>query len=120
MKPISNKRRRRLREVAAGRNAYREKFPRCQWPGCLKTATELHEIARGPARQIAIGEICCFLHLCQKDHRLCDDYSIRPLARQLAVKQIADPDGYDLQRFNIIRGRAPNAITQEEVTAWQT
>lgn len=42
-----------------------------------------------------------------------------PVARQLAVLQHANPEGYDLVRFNFLRNpNAPNYVTQDEVDQW--
>jgi len=103
------------RDVAAVRSSYAKLFPICQSPWCRRLATDIHEIARGSHRQAALGERCCLLHLCRACHDEMDDYSVWPIARQLAMKLLGDPEGYDRVRVNLIRGRAAEAITQDEV-----
>jgi hypothetical protein len=38
-----------------------------------------------------------------------------PIARQLALKKMNDPGGYDRVQVNRLRGRADDAITEGEV-----
>jgi hypothetical protein len=54
----------------------------------------------------AQAERCCLLHLCRDCHEEMGDYSRWPVERQLVLKQLVDPEGYDLDRFNQIRGRS--------------
>lgn len=97
------------------RDEYRRLYPWCQRSDCDRLATDVHEIARGPARNKAIEVRACLLHLCRAHHDDMDDYSQWPIARQLALKKYSDPEGYDRVAVNLIRGRAPEAITEEEV-----
>lgn len=103
LRPVSSKKRKQIDRMKAPRKAYKAEFLTCQ--RCAKRlATDLHEIARGSHRHLAVEEPCCWLALCRKCHREMDDYSIWPIARQLALKLIADPNRFDLDRFNEIRG----------------
>ena len=108
----------RDREVKPLRDQYRKAFPMCQYPGCTRRGQDVHEIARGSSRQLAIGHRSCLLHLCRLHHEWMDDASRYPVSLQLRFKQMADPDGYDRQEVNVIRGRDPDAITQSEVDLW--
>ena len=95
------------------RDDYRYAFPSCQW--CGSQATEVHEIARGPARQAALLERAAWLSLCRDCHNIMGSM---PVAAQLAIKRIADPMGYDRVAVNRLRGRSDNAITDGEVWQW--
>lgn len=115
MRRVSKKRAKLNRQVKPLRDQYRWEFPKCQVPWCKAAATELHEISRGAARGASLGERASWLHLCSFDHKQMD---ITPIACQLAIKAIADPDGYDRETVNALRGRMPNAITSDEVAWW--
>jgi len=106
------------RDAMPARELYRRLYPYCQHGDCDRIATDVHEIASGPARRNAIGERACLLHLCRDHHDQMDDYSIWPIDRQLALKKWSDPEGYSRTRVNEIRGRDPEAITDEEVDRW--
>ena len=82
---------------------------------CGGAGSDVHEMARGCHRSVAVRERCCWLLLCRPCHEEMDDYSIWPLTRQLALKLISDPIYFSPERFNEIRGRAPGAITLSEV-----
>ena len=106
------------REVRLLRGEYQLMFPFCQVPGCDRIGQDLHEICRGAHRQQAIGAGGCLLVVGRPHHDEMDDYSVWPIARQLAIKKRGDPEGYDRERVNEIRGRAPDAITEGEVEVW--
>ncbi len=84
---------------------------------CGSYACDVHEMARGCHRSVAVKHRCCWLSLCRQCHEEMDDYAVWPLTRQLAVKLLKDPEYFDLLKFNSIRGRAPGAITLAEVVA---
>ena len=93
---------------------------RKQWDRCMACGStwrlEVHEIARGPARQRALHEPAAWLFLCHGCHHdEFDDYSVWPLARQLCLKRKYDNPNYDREAVNRLRGRAPNAITEADV-----
>ncbi len=118
MRNSSKKAAKRSREAKPIRDEYRHMYPYCQRADCDRVGTDIHEIARGPARQQAISERACLLHLCREHHDELGDYSQWPIARQLALKKWADRPGYDRQRVNEIRGRDPEAISELEVNGW--
>lgn len=118
------------KEISKIRAEFNEAFDRCflcgtkarnTWPPRLET----HELARGPDREVAKDQRCCLIRTCQRCHseRL-DGMSIE---RQLAIKKLFDPEGYDRTQVNVIRSRhnlrgpQPDAITEcdvlEEVAA---
>lgn len=113
MRRISKKRRRLLKEADEARNAFRIEHPRCMI--CGVQACDIHEIARGSLRHKAYCDRHTWLHLCRKCHDAVGNYANWPIARQLSVKMRSDPEYYDLEHFNRLRGRAPNAIEQCEV-----
>ena len=82
-------------------------------------AWDVHEIASGPARHKAIKEPCAWLLLCRPCHNEMHDRTIWSITRQLALKKKMDPDNYDRIRVNELRGRHPEAITEEEVDAYK-
>lgn len=118
MRNRSPKREQLLREVESVRQEYREWSMICQYPRCVQSHCDVHEIARGPARQEALGERCALLYLCREHHREMDNYLEWPIARQAALKLIVDPDHYDLEKLNTLRGRASDAISHDEVVIW--
>lgn len=118
MRRFSKKRARLNRDTKADRDAYRKEFPWCQRPGCQRRARELHEISRGRGiRSQSLTQRAAWLHLCEQDHRDCGDYSKVPIVTQMAWKKWSDPLGYDRRAVNLLRGRAPDAITEQEVDA---
>ena len=83
---------------------------------------EIHEIACGPARKKALKEPSTWLRLCAECHRGKNgvhNYAVWPIARQLFLKKCHDPEHYDRVAANRLRGRADNAITEEEVDQWE-
>ena len=79
---------------------------------------ETHEIANGPARQRALDEPATWLRLCGRCHR--GPHGVHhkghwPIVRQLALKKVCDSRNYDRVLVNRLRGRADDAITEEEV-----
>lgn len=114
----SKKRAKKRRIVTYRRQMFLAEFRDCWFCGS-GTNLCVHEIACGSHRDKALGErlawaVACFECNC---HQL-TDYSMWPLERQLAIKKLRDPRFYNRVEFNRLRGRADNAITQAEVTAW--
>ena len=75
----------------------------------------IHHIARGPHREKAREERCAMIATCTKCHEARLD--AMPIARQLAMKFINDPKGYDRKQANTLRSRAPDSVSEEEVLA---
>lgn len=116
MKRVSPKRAKINHDASGERNAYKALFPWCQYPGCDRQAVETHEISRGPSRSKSLGVRAALLNLCRPHH---DEIHRSPsVVRDLAMKRIADPEGYDRRRVNELRGRQPDAITEAEVLEW--
>jgi hypothetical protein len=86
---------------------------------CMRRkAVDCHEIPRGAHREQALEHRCAWLAVCRPCHELIDDYSEWPVARQLALKLLGDPEHFDLLTVNRLRGRDENAITMGDVVVW--
>lgn len=79
---------------------------------CLMFGLQTHEIARGVHRKEAVKHRATMLRLCELCH---DTVSRWPIAAQLALKRMRDPEHYDRVLVNRIRGRQPEAVTELEV-----
>jgi len=90
-----------------------------QQEGCMACGSmiggEVHEIARGPARQKALEEPAAWLAVCRECHEQLGDYSVWPVVRQLALKRLRDPNRYNRRKINELRHRAAEAISEAEV-----
>lgn len=93
-------------------------FPKCVY--CtVNDATCIDHIAGGASRHKALEERCA----CNASCLPCNlgdanDPTKFPLFRKLAVKLVTDGEFFDLEKFNRLRGRAPNAITLADITAF--
>ncbi len=90
-----------------------------EWDVCFGSVRSVHEIAKGQHRHNAIKHRACCLVVCSKCN--CDDlcdYSKWPIERQLAVKLLTDPEYFDLDLFNKVRGRAATAITLADIVPY--
>jgi hypothetical protein len=103
------------RDIADARREYVSAAKWCQVCGD-HLATDCHEITRGSNRGGAVGVRAAWLALCRRCHDALGDYSIWPVVRQYALKQIVDPIAYDRLLLNRLRGRAPDSITTQEVS----
>jgi len=104
-----------MRKVEKERDLFREVMEHCFL--CGVRATEIHEVAQGPAREAALAERCAWLLLCRRCHADVHDQSEWPISRQLALKLLRDCDFLDIDRVCELRGRAVGAITLGEVVA---
>ena len=98
------------RKHSPAREAYLQQYLTCMV--CRQSpSSQVHEICRGPSRRAAFGEPACWLATCTEcnTHAL-DDYSVWPLARQLACKLVNDSENFNLDTVNRVRGRGPCAI----------
>ena len=80
-------------------------------PGRFEMRT--HHIARGNDREKARDELCALMRTCNVCHEAYLDGMLPAI--QLAFKYVHDPDNYDRVKVNLLRGRQPEAITQDEV-----
>lgn len=89
------------------------------WRGnTIWRSLQTHEIARGVNRWRGLTDRAAMLRLCERCHQQMDDGAVWPVARQLALKKVCDPKWYDRVTVNVMRGRTPDAITEEEVDAY--
>ena len=110
MKPISDKRRKLMRGVFIPRTQFRQRFIHC-W-SCGTSPAGIHEILRGGSRGVALAEPCCWFAACW----FCNTADLNdaiewPVNRQLAVKYVEDPGGFDLQLFLELKREAVTSIT---------
>jgi hypothetical protein len=97
---------------------FAESFNRCWLCGTLAINTwppklQIHHIVRGSDREKAKNERCVLIRTCERCHSAhLDGMSV---ARQLALKKINDPEGYDRILVNRLRGRADDAVSEGEV-----
>ena len=118
MRRISENRRKLNAAAEQLREAFADEFRVCWVTG--EPATDTHEMVRGADRPKAYGERCAWLRLSRRGHKLIHDNPLDwPIARQLALKLRWDGDFYDRQRVNVLRGRAVDAVTSEEVLVWK-
>jgi hypothetical protein len=84
-----------------------------------RQATECHEIVRRSTKATSILFRSTYIATCGTCHRNeLSDYSRYPIARQLAVKLVADADHFSLEEVNRLRGRAQTAITLSDVAIY--
>ena len=93
------------------------RFDRCFLCGTKKENTwpglEIHHIVRGAGRKAAREERCVLIRTCQRCHQ--ERLDGMDVVTQLAIKLITDPEGYARKAVNLLRRRAPEAITEDEV-----
>lgn len=131
MRRESAKARKRREEARPVRTALLARHRRCMicgrspvdpWRGLPRECSELcvHEIANGPHRQKALDKPYALLVLCWHcNAEAVEDKRQWPEARQLALLRALAPEDYDLVAYNaLVNPRAPNRITEEEVSAW--
>lgn len=112
LRPKSLKRQREDRKLEPTLKQYRKDFPMCQAIGCIRKGTDIHEMAGAAVRMESRSKRSCILHLCRNCHGLVQYY---PKAEQLAMKMIADPQGYDLDEYNAVVKGYLTQRTQKEV-----
>lgn len=79
-----------------------------------------HEIACGSLRKKALGCRWALLVLCWYCNGMLTDKREWPEAKQLAVLKRRRPGDYDLAAYNdIVNPRAPQRITEDEVSRWR-
>jgi hypothetical protein len=82
-------------------------------------ATELHEITAGKNRHKSLTTPAAILAVSRHGH---DTIQGWPIAKQLALKLLCDPEEFDLTAINAILGVkgqvAPTAITLMDVLSW--
>ena len=99
------------------RRQFLSEFPICWFCG-FQSATDVHEITRGPCRVLAYGERCAWGAACRDCNcfRLTDKNEW-PIERQLAIKWIRDREHFDLEKINEIR-RGIGLVSATDVAVW--
>ena len=110
------------RSIAEDRKAWRDGTSGfCMVCNCLRFDTpDVHEIAkRSFAPKKWWSRLNCLL-VCQSCHReIEDNRAAWPLARQLAIKAVRDPDNFDLKVWlELYHPNAPDRVTWAEVAAF--
>lgn len=120
MRPRSKKTAKLYRDHKAERAAYVARVWLCECC-CKREATDCHEITPAINRLIAFGDRAFWLAVCT----WCNQTKLTatgrgdfPLARQLALKKLADPDWYDRERVLTKIGAPLSRVTETEVDEW--
>ena len=102
---------------------FAERFDRCWLCGVTEPAwssypfrLQIHHAVRGANRAKAKYEECVLIRTCPMCHA--DKFDGMEPAKQLAIIIIHNPAAYDRLKFNELRGRAPESISEAEVQAW--
>jgi len=93
-----------------------------QWNRCWRCGTRgtwpeslvIHHFVRGVFRHA--NDLATTVILCQECHEAEHNGDALGLLGMLSIKRSADACHYDRQRVNLLRGRAVNAITEEDIT----
>jgi len=110
MRRLSEKKMQELLDYNEIRFEYKCEFPSCML--CGGQTSDVHEIARGVHRHESVKWRAAWLSLCRFCHGKMDRWTI---PQQLALKALRDPESYDREKVNELRGRALNAVTENEV-----
>lgn len=95
------------------RDDFGMKFTHCFCLPCQEPGTDVHEIARGSFRGKSIEEPAAWIKTCRHHHDR--EFNGMPIATQLALKLLSDPENYDREAINRLRRRAPNAVSERDV-----
>lgn len=121
MRRMSAKRRQEVEAVRESRSEFTFEIWSCMVCGDewrtkgYPRVLDVHEIARGGSRSKAFQDRRAWLLLCREHHDEVGDLQLWPIAKQYALKSLHDPEHYDRVWLNHCRGRADDAITDEEV-----
>ena len=117
--PRQSERKRKERSDTDGpRRAYRKLFKTCQC--CEKRRSRhTHEMASGGARAQSVYHRETFLSVCVQCHKKIHETMEWPLSRQMFQKQRGDPEYYNRRLVLKLKGWDEEAVSQEEVDAWQ-
>lgn len=111
----SKKRRRLMAGCETAREEFVTEFGYCFGCGNVLDLC-VHEMSRGTHREASLTKRFTWMVACSYcNANRFTDYYYYPLERQLALKWIHDRKYFDLEAFNVLRGRAPDAITMAEV-----
>lgn len=115
LRRIGLKRRKQMNATSQPRKTFKAEFRMCML--CTKRiATDVHEIVTRAKSSKSVEHRCAWLCLCRTCHREeVGDYSRYPISRQLALKLVTDPEAFDLDKINELRGNDPNEFTMADV-----
>ena len=106
------------REWLPVRRLYLSKYPTCV--ACrTEPSTDVHEITRGALRKSGFVEPATWLAVCWRCNMYqLVDYSVWPIARQLACKLVMDSTNFDLDCVNSIRAGCHGRIDIVDVAKY--
>ncbi len=126
MRRNTKKRAKRNRKAKPIRDQLKEEVGMCEICGhdprrktfeIARRRLEVHEIARGPAREQAQDKRFAILVVCYPCHEDTNS-GVEAEAKQLACLKLSRPDDYDLPAYNLLKGRGPNRVAQSDVDVW--
>lgn len=124
-KPLRRQSRKTARRTAACRDGRRElvlEVGRCEVCGHnWLLDLDVHEIANGPHRLMALDKRFALLVACWPcNSEQLTDKRKWPVSRQLSLLKKSRPADYDLEAYvATFHPRAPRVITQDEVDEWE-
>ena len=119
MRKVSETRRRRNLEAKPVRDALRD-LGHCEICGDSRSHLDVHEIARGPHRQVALDKPYALLLVCRRCHEeKLSSAADWPEARQLAILAKSRPMAFSLTDYlELTSPKALRRIEINEVIAW--
>lgn len=116
LRPRSPKRAAQIEEFGPIREAFKQEFAKCMYPGCKSDSHDTHEITNASRRGKSLGERAVLLRLCRRHHEELTGLPLKDKwTTQLAIKLIADPVGYSLERFRELMNQGGRIVEQEEI-----
>lgn len=116
MRRQSQKRQKLCDEMGPLREAFKIRFHTC-WRCLQNPSSDCHEITRGPYREKALRVPALWMALCRGCHDKMGDTRVWPIERQLALKLIRDPLGFDLEAVQQVLER-PTPIVLADVVVY--
>lgn len=117
--PRQSKKRKELRkQVTPLEKEFLTQFPMCVYCG-KRRATGIDHIARGSSRNAALSDRAAWNASCWTcNEGDANDHTKFPIERKIAVKIATDGEFASIEKINAMRGRAEDAITLANVSAW--
>ncbi len=117
MKHKSSKQSKLERTHDKERREFRLLFPNCCICGSGDPATHtIDEIVRGGSRSLGYAARAAWIPACFSCN--CGPLNSMPVEHKLAIKLCIDPEYFDIEQVNAMRGRAPGAITLVDVSKY--
>lgn len=114
LKPKSKKRAAAEREAGPVFDTFKAEHPLC-WHCRVRPTTDIHHLCRGANKAKTYSDRRGLFAACRKCHDRLGDYGKVSLIVQIATKKLRDPEYYDLAWLNKMRGKAPNAIDDNDL-----